>query len=220
MEADAVYVAFRLRGSSAVDRLTAVAAGGPHVHCELVVLRDSTLFTYGSVAPNGVYASSVRDSAYFGMFDRFGSRVPREEAQAAGLDWDWVDITALVGTSGTLEAWARRRLGTPYRTAIYADLLLPVTFGTAKQSVICSEFAADAIIATSGARAPQVRSAVRQHAAWGVGCLKIQQSSAKLTPQGLWLVLQEMGARELTVAERNGVVYRRGPLPRPREVTV
>jgi hypothetical protein len=199
MAVDEVFVAFRLSGTDTIDRVTAIATGGAQVHCELVVARGSDFWTYGSLYPDGVYASTVSRNSMFGVYDARGialrvGATPRE----GGLNWEWVDVTALVGRTGSAATWASQRVGAGYRTAIFADLLLPVTLGGGgsngpiKNQYICSEFVADALLATSGARAPQLRASVKQQTRWGGRCAGVDQGTEKLTPVGLRAALLKL----------------------------
>jgi hypothetical protein len=210
---DAVYVAFRLSGRALVDRATAAVAGGPQVHCELVVDRGGVFHAYGSIYPEGVYASAVHRNTLFGLYARDGTPVSRERAERLGLLWEWVDVTALVGRTGTIETWARQRLGFAYRAAVFVDMMLPLTLGThsPKQSYICSEFAADALLATAGAAAPALRADFAKRARWGGRCAGVDQGTAKLPPAALRAALTAV-APVLSPDQVAALVHARDPL--------
>jgi len=188
-----VYAAFRLCGPQFLDFATAWVAGGPQVHCELVVQRDGNFETYGSLYPDGVSRSNVLRSTFYGILDTSARPLTRERAIERGLTWQWLDITDLVGADGGIEQWMQKKVGMSYRTGIFLDYVLPVRVsGTQpKTSYICSELLAESILVFAGAKTPALRSALDLKTMWGAWPLCRQQGLPKLSPAALHSVLSE-----------------------------
>ena len=137
-----VWVTFRhaqvfpLGVATVVDKLAEWLTGGSEVHCEFVLELGGTLCTYGALVGVGVFSSTVKqDSAY-----RSGR-------------WTWIEVTSLFKAQHAvlyLHQWLEHTLGAKYGTLAMLAFAVPFMSGAdrkkPKQSYICSELLADALL--------------------------------------------------------------------------
>ena len=186
-----VWVTFRhsqifpLGVATVVDKLAEWITGGPEVHCEFVVETDGTLTTYGALFGIGVFSSTVRQDASY----RTGK-------------WTWVDVTSLFSATESevyLREWLEHTLGLAYGTRAMVAFAVPWTGAghrkLPKDTYICSELVADALLNCSATTAPtqQARKKILS---------QCRADTSRLSPYQIYTALRACAAcRELGAEE-------------------